>query len=155
MEFSALVRAIEADTSDAALALRLAPAQWQRLAGQMQRRELHPGDLLIRRADIERAAYLVERGHLQVFVSGGPAGSHRISTLRAGTLVGESSWFSALPRMASVEATTSCIVWALSAERLALLAADDPRLALALLQAAGALMVQRVRAHQERGLPWA
>ncbi len=153
MDITALLRAIEAHPSEDAFQSHLSPAQWQRLAPRLERRELHTGELLIRRGDHDRWAYLVERGHLQVFVSGGPPGSHRIAGLRAGCIVGEPALFTAAPRMASVEAISPGTVWGLSAERLALLASEEPTLALALLQAAGAVMARRMRSNLERGIP--
>jgi CRP-like cAMP-binding protein len=153
MDLAFLIRAIESLKAEDALPLRLPAAQWQRLAPHLERRELNTGDLLIQRGSQERCAYLVEQGHLQVFISGGPAGSHRIATLRAGALIGEPALFAAAPRMASVEAMTPVVVWALAADRLSLLAAEEPRLVLALLQAAGAVMALRMRANLERGIP--
>lgn len=153
MDITALVRAIEGAKADDAFGASLPLAQWQRIAPFLQRRELATGDLLIRRGDRERVAYLLELGHLQVFVAGGPPGSHRISTLRAGAIVGEPGWFIDAPRMASVEAMTPCVVWSLTGEKLDQLAAAEPKLVLTLLHAAGAVMAVRMRANLERGIP--
>ena len=49
---------------DGAFKVRLAAAQWQRLAAAMDRREVAAGDLLPRRGDVEPRAYLVESGQL-------------------------------------------------------------------------------------------
>lgn len=153
MDITPLVQAIEALRAEDAFPVRLPLAHWQRIAPSLQRRELATGDLLIRRGDRERVAYLLESGHLQVFVSGGPPGSHRIATLRAGSIVGEPGLFIDAPRMASVEAMTPCVLWALSGERIDALAAEEPKLVLALLHAAGSVMAVRMRANLERGIP--
>ncbi|WP_425256892.1 Crp/Fnr family transcriptional regulator [Rubrivivax sp. RP6-9] len=153
MDITHLVRAIEGLKAEDAFGVSLSLPQWQRIAPYLQRRELATGDLLIRRGDRERVAYLLESGHLQVFVTGGPPGSHRISTLRAGAIVGEPGWFVDAPRMASVEAMTPAVVWALTGDRIDALAADEPRLVLTLLHAAGAVMAVRMRANLERGIP--
>jgi CRP-like cAMP-binding protein len=153
MDITALVQAIEAFKAEDAFTARLPLSSWQRLSQVMQRRELATGDLLVRRGDRERVAYLLESGHLQVFVSGGPPGSHRIATLRAGAIVGEPGLFIDAPRMASVEAMTPCVVWSLTGEKLEALAAEEPKLVLTLLHGAGAVMAVRMRANLERGIP--
>jgi len=153
MDITALVRAIEGQKAEDAFALRLATPQWQRLGAALERRELATGDLLIRRGDRERVAYLLQEGNLQVFVSGGPPGTHRISRLRAGAIVGEPGLFIDAPRMASVEAMTPCVLWSLTADKLDALSHDEPKIALALLHAAGCVMAVRMRANLERGIP--
>jgi CRP/FNR family transcriptional regulator, cyclic AMP receptor protein len=153
MDITALVLAIENLNAEDAFPLRLPTDEWHRLAPCLERREFTTGDLLIRRGDRERVAYLLEQGRLQVFVSGGPPGSHRIAMLRAGAIVGEPGLFVDAPRMASVEAMAPCVAWALPGERLDRLAAEEPKCVLALLHAAGAVMAVRMRANLERGIP--
>jgi len=153
LNITALVRAVEARSDEDAFPARLSAADWQQLATALERRELQPGELLLRRGDTDECAYLVESGRLQVFVVGGPPRSHRIATLHEGTLVGEPGLFAAAPRMAHVEAMTPCVVWALSARRLQELAAAAPMLVLEVMRAAGALMAARMRANLERGIP--
>jgi len=153
MDITALVQAVENLRAEDGFPLRLALPQWQRLAACMERREVRTGDLLIRRGDRERVAYLLQEGNLQVFVSGGPPGSHRIARLRAGAIVGEPGLFIDAPRMASVEAMTPCVLWSLTSDKLDALAADDPKVVLALVHAAGCVMAVRMRANLERGIP--
>jgi CRP-like cAMP-binding protein len=153
MDLTALIRVVESQQAADAFALQLPTAQWCRLAVGMERRVLSSGDLLIRRGERGSHAYLIEEGHLQVFVSGGPPGSHRIARLRAGSIVGEPALFTDAPRLASVEAMTPCIVWALAADRLDALARDEPSLALLVLRAAAVVMSVRMRANLERGIP--
>jgi CRP-like cAMP-binding protein len=153
MDITPLVRAIEGLPLEDRFAPALSPAQWQQLGASMARRELRGGELLLRQGERDRCAYLVEEGLLQVFVTGGPPGSHRIATLRPGALFGEPALFTDAPRMAHVEAMTPCVVWALQAERLMALAEAFPQLVLTVLQAAGAVMAVRMRANLERGLP--
>jgi len=153
MDITALVHAIESLKAEDALPLRLTPPQWARLGPCMERRELRTGDLLIRRGDRERVAYLLQEGSLQVFVSGGPPGSHRIARLRAGAIVGEPGLFIDAARMASVEAMAPCVLWGLHSDKLDTLAADEPKTVLALMHAAGCVMAVRMRANLERGIP--
>lgn len=153
MDITALVQAIENHSVEDALPLRLPLPHWQRLAVCLERRELATGDLLIRRGDRERLAWLVEAGHLQVFVTGGPPGSHRIARLRPGAIVGEPGLFIDAARMASVEAMTPAVVWSLTADRLDRLAESEPKLVLAFTHAAASVMAVRMRMNLERGIP--
>ena len=153
LDITPLVRAVEALHDDNAFKARLSAAQWQQLAAVMKRREITAGDMLMQRGDIDRKAYLVESGQLQVFITGGPPRSHRVATLGAGALLGEPSLFGATPRMAHVEAVSPTVVWSLCARRLHDLAADAPALVLEVFRAAGAVMAARMRANQERGIP--
>jgi CRP-like cAMP-binding protein len=153
LDITALVRAIERGQSADAFGARLSPAEWQRLGGVLERGELKPGDLLLRRGDTEACAYLVESGLLQVFVIGGPSRSHRVTTLSQGTVVGEPGLFGSTPRMAHVEAMTRCVVWGLSASRLRSLSGEAPGLVLEVLRAAGSVMALRMRDNLERGVP--
>lgn len=153
MDITTLVQAVENLKAEDAFPLRLNALQWQRLASCLERREIAGGDLLIRRGDRERVAYLLEAGHLQVFVSGGPPGTHRIARMRPGSIVGEPGLFIDAPRMASVEAMTPCVLWSLTAERLDTLSHDEPRLAMQFIHAAGCVMAVRMRANLERGIP--
>ena len=153
LDITTLVQAIENLKAEDLFPLRLNAAQWQRLGASMQRHELATGDLLIRRGDRERVAYLLESGHLQVFVSGGPPGTHRIARMRPGSIVGEPGLFIDAPRMASVEAMTPCVLWSLTADRLDALAHDEPKLAMQFIHAAGCVMAVRMRANLERGIP--
>jgi len=153
LDIQPLVRAVQSRHGEDAFAAQLSPEEWRLLGGSMQRSELRPGELLLRRGDTEERAHLVEAGQLQVFVTGGPPRSHRIATLRAGALIGEPGLFGATPRMAHVEAATPCIVWTLDAARLHALADEAPGLVLEVLRAAGAVMAWRIRTNLERGIP--
>lgn len=153
-EITALVRAVESlEGEDELFPVRLSAADWARLASVMERVELRPGDLLMRRGESGCRAYLVETGQLQVFVTGGVPRCHRVAMLRSGTMVGEPGLFAPTPRMAHVEAATPCAVWALCGERLLSLAEVAPGVALEVLRAAGVLMTARRRANLERGIP--
>jgi CRP/FNR family transcriptional regulator, cyclic AMP receptor protein len=152
-DITTLVQAVQTLNADDAFKAGLGAQHWQTLAAYLARHDLRAGDLLIRQGDADRSAYFLEQGNLQVFVTGGPPGSHRIAILRPGSLVGEPGLFAEVPRTANVEAMTPCVVWALSVSRLEELCARVPTLALQLLRAAGAVMATRARANQERGIP--
>lgn len=153
MDITALVQAVQTLNAVDAFKAGLDLPHWQTLAPYLARHELRAGHLLIRQGDIDRSAYLLEQGNLQVFVSGATPGRNRIAILRPGSLVGEPGLFAQIPRTANVEAMTPCTVWALSVARLDELCARAPTLALLLLRAAGAVMAVRARANLERGDP--
>jgi CRP/FNR family cyclic AMP-dependent transcriptional regulator len=153
MEIQPLIMAVQAERGADAFRVQLTPAQWQCLGHVLQRRELPAGELLLRRGDADRCAYLLEAGQLQVFVTGGPPRSHRIATLQPGALVGEPALFASATRMAHVEAVTPCVVWKLCAQKLHALAHEAPALVLEVMRAAGEVMAVRMRANQERGIP--
>ena len=152
-DISTLCRAVQSLQGEGAFPVAMAAADWQRLAPYLARREVPAGSLLMRRGDTDRMAYWVQEGQLQVYVVGGPPGSHRIALLAAGTIVGEPALFGAAARMAHVEALTDAVVWGLGAECFDALAAQDTPLALAVLRGAGAVMAARLRANLERGIP--
>jgi CRP/FNR family transcriptional regulator, cyclic AMP receptor protein len=155
MDITPLVQAVQTLNAADAFKPGLSAPHWQTLAPYLARHGLRAGDLLIRQGDTDRSAYLLEQGNLQVFVSGGMPGRHRIAILRPGSLVGEPGLFAELRRGAHVEAMTPCVVWGLSTARLEELCTRSPSLALQLLRAAGAVMAWRARDNLERGTPLA
>jgi CRP-like cAMP-binding protein len=154
MDITTLVQAVHKLGADEAFGATLGEPQWEVLARYLVRRKLRAGESLIRQGDpAGRCAYLLERGTLQMFTSGAATGSQRITILRPGSIVGEPGLFVAQPRGANVAALTPAVVWALDAERVDELCADEPELALHVLRAAGAVMARRARANAEHGLP--
>jgi CRP/FNR family transcriptional regulator, cyclic AMP receptor protein len=152
-DITTLVQAVQTLNAADAFKAGLGAPHWQTLAPYLARHGLCAGELLIRQGAWDRAAYFLEQGNLQVFVSGGPPGSQRVAILRPGSLVGEAGLFAEVPRSANVEAMTPCVVWALSVPRLEELCAHMPSLALPLLRAAGGVMATRAQAHRELGTP--
>ncbi len=150
MDTTALARSVQASTADDAFAPDLSLVQWLRLAPYLVRRELRAGELLIRQGDVERVAYLVEQGNLQVFVSGAWHRGPSVALLRPGALVGEPALFAAVPRAAHVEAMTPAVVWALDAARLDAMCLRAPELALPMLRAAAAVLALRQHANATR-----
>jgi len=148
MEFDGLVQAIQTLNAEDAFRPRLSGEHWRTVAPFFTRHEIRAGDLLFKQGEQDRTMYLLGQGSMQVFVSGGTPGAHRIAILRPGSIVGESGLFSDGPRMANVEAVTPCIVWALRGPRLEELAQRLPALALELVRAAAGVMAVRVRASQ-------
>ena len=154
MDFEELLQAILTLNAEDALRARLSPEHWRVIAPYLSRHDLRTGDLLIKQGDVERSMYFLGRGSLQVFVSGGVPGVHRIAILRAGAVVGEPGLFGEVQRMANVEAMTPGVAWALRGPRFDELAARSPALAFELLRAAGLVMATRMRANLARQVPF-
>ena len=154
MEIDELVQAIQTLNADDAFRARLSAEQWRAVAPYLTRHEIRAGDLLIKQGDTDRTLYFLSQGSLQVFVTGGPPGSHRIAILRPGSAVGEPGLFGDGPRMANVEAMTPCVVWALRGPRLDEMSQRSPILALELLRAAGGVMAMRMRANLLKQIPF-
>jgi CRP/FNR family transcriptional regulator, cyclic AMP receptor protein len=154
MEVNELLKAIQTLNAEDAFRARLTAEQWRVVTPFLSPHDIRAGDLLIKQGDIEHSMYFLGQGSLQVFVSGAATGS-KIAILRAGAVVGEAGLFGDFPRMASVEAMTPCIVWALRGPRMEELAQRAPALAFEILHAAGAVMLTRVRANQARQTSYA
>ena len=154
MDIDELVSAVESLNADDAYRSRLTGEQWRVLAPYLMQHEIRTGDLLIKQGDSDRTMYFLGQGSLQVFVTGGAPGSSRIAILRAGSVVGEPGLFDDGPRMANVEAMTTCVLWALRGPRLEELAQRSPALALEVLRAAGSVLARRLRANLAKQIPF-
>jgi CRP/FNR family transcriptional regulator, cyclic AMP receptor protein len=155
MSYEELVQSIQSLNTEDAFHARLDAGQWRSLAGYLTRHEIRGGDLLIKQGDVDRQAYFLGQGTLQVYVSGAAPGTSRIAILRPGAIVGEVGLFSDGPRMANVEAMTPCVVWALRLPRFEELSQRAPAIALEVLRAAASVMAARMRANMLRQLPTA
>jgi CRP/FNR family cyclic AMP-dependent transcriptional regulator len=153
IDIDSLMQAVQTLNAEDAFRVRLSAEQWRALAGYLTRHEIRAGDLLVKQGDSDRTMYLLERGSLQVFVTGAAPGNHRIAILRAGSIVGEPGLFGDAPRMANVEAMTPSVVWALRGPRLEELGQRVPQLALEVVRAAGAVMAVRMRANITNHVP--
>jgi CRP/FNR family transcriptional regulator, cyclic AMP receptor protein len=154
MEINELVESIQTLNAEDAFRSRLNIDQWRTIGPYLTRHDIRAGDLLIKQGDDDRTMYFLAQGTLQVFVTNGQPGTHRIAILRTGSVVGEPGIFGDGPRMANVEAMTACVVYALRGPRLQELAQRSPALALELLRSAGAVMAARMRANLAKQTPF-
>jgi CRP/FNR family transcriptional regulator, cyclic AMP receptor protein len=151
MDIQALYDACHSLNTADAFKPRLSIEQWRVLQTYLTRHEVRSGDLLVKQGEHDRTLYLLESGTFQVFVTQPKPGHSRLSMLRAGSVVGEAGLFSDQPRMANVEAMSSCVVWALRGPRYEELVARNAAMALELVRAAAAVMGVRMRANIEHG----
>lgn len=153
MSIDALTAAIQSLNADDALHLNFGKEDWRMLGSYLQRHTLRAGEVLILHRDMDRTLFLLESGTLQVFVPETGPVRRPVAILRAGSVVGEPSLFGETPRMAQVEAMSSCVVWALTRPRFTEYVAHQPEQALEFLRGVGAVMAERMRANLSRGLP--
>ncbi|MEO8298719.1 MAG: cyclic nucleotide-binding domain-containing protein [Burkholderiales bacterium] len=151
MEFDELVQAVQSLNAEDTFRARLDIAQWRSLGGYLTQHPLRAGELLLRQGEVDRSAYFLGQGSLQVYSDeAAGAGGSRVVLLRPGALVGETGLFAAVPHTANVEAMSACVVWALRLPRFEELCSRMPALALEVLRGAGGVMAARLRAHLMR-----
>jgi len=138
-----LCRSISQNTSYDAFAPVLTAQQWEMLASYLQPMELAAGQILIDQGSQDRTVYFIESGALSVHVIGS-TGQMQLAILNAGSVVGEGSFFSRLPRSANVIATGASRVWRMTPIRFSEMANRQPTLALEMTLALGAVIARRM-----------
>ena len=91
----------------------LLPLEKQYLADLAVQRNLRPGDVLFEAGDLGDAMYVVVRGELEVLVDS-DAGQRRVAVMGAPDFLGEMALIDKEPRAATVKATSTTILLAIS-----------------------------------------
>jgi len=138
-----LIEAVAGNKSDDTLGRFMPPAAWDTLSHYLSQEKIERGHVLIAEGALDRTLYFLESGVLRVHY-GGRDGDLNIALLGAGAVVGEGSFFSQIPRNATVQATQSATLWTLSPERFNTMSKKDPAAALALAMALGAVLSTRM-----------
>jgi len=138
-----LCRAVAQNTSYDAFAPALSPQQWELLAAYLLPNDLSAGEVLINQGTHDRTLFFIESGALSVHLIG-DKGQMQLAILNPGSVVGEGSFFSRLPRSANVVATGAARVWRMTPIRFAELANRQPSVALELIMALGAVIAKRM-----------
>jgi len=154
MMFDQLVTTIQSLNTEDAFRARLDNSQWKAFSAYLSQQQVRSGELIIKQGNIDRQAYFLGQGTLQVYIKGAVPNS-RIAILRAGSIVGEAGLFSSGGRMANVEAMTPCLVWVLQLPRFEEMAQRMPAIGLEVLRAAAGVMASRMRANLTNRLPLA
>lgn len=142
-EVQGLVRAIEQNASNDSFAPALNATQWDVLGSYLQPYELKTGQVLIEQNATDRTLYVVESGSLTVHYEDSK-GRVRIAVVGPGSAVGEGSFFTRLPRSATVQAAAATKLWCLTALRFSELSNRQPNLALEIALALGSLVSRRL-----------
>jgi len=138
-----LCRSFAQNTSYDAFAPALTPTQWELLGSYMQNFDLAAGQSLIDQGAQDRTLFFIEAGALSVHQMSS-SGQLQLAILNPGSVVGEGSFFSRLPRSANVVATGACRLWRLTPIRFAEIANRQPAVALEVVLALGAVIARRM-----------
>ena len=138
-----LVQAVAHNHSSDSFAPTLTPLQWELLGSYMQPFALMQGQLLIEQNALDRTLYLVESGSLTVHYKDSK-GRVRMALVGPGSAVGEGSFFTRLPRNATVQAAGPSKLWCLTPIRFTELSNRHPNVALELAMALGSLVARRL-----------
>jgi len=138
-----LITAIARNTEDGVLSRHLSAQSWYIVADYLHPHAYERSNLLISQGAKDRNLYFLESGNLKVDVKT-DSGLLQLAILGPGTVVGEGSFFSHLPRNASVVAYSTCKLWAMSPEDFETLGKKHPTVALSLAMALGAIVALRM-----------
>lgn len=142
-DISRLLEAVAGNKGDDTLGRFMPDKAWEVLAHYLSPEKVERGHVLIAQGALDRTLYFVESGVLRVHY-GSRNGELQIALLGPGAVVGEGSFFSQIPRNATVQATQAATLWALTPSRFDSLSKKDPVTALALSMALGAVLSTRM-----------
>ena len=138
-----LTDAIASNTSYDAFAPGLSKKQWVSLESYLQPIDLSAGQMLISQGAQDRGLFFIESGVLSVHVVGDKGQMH-LAILNAGSVVGEGSFFSHLPRSASVSAMGGVRLWRMTPPRFGELSIRQPEVALEVAMSLGGVIARRL-----------
>lgn len=142
-DIQGLAQAITQSPASDALRCQFSAAQWEVLGNYLQPFSLRSGQVVIEPGAQDRTLYFIESGGLSVHYEDDKA-RVRMALVGAGSVVGEGSFFSHLPRSATVQATGPSKLWCLTALRFLELSNRQSPLALELTVALGSVMAKRL-----------
>ncbi|MBC5763745.1 Crp/Fnr family transcriptional regulator [Ramlibacter albus] len=140
MNVQQLVDAIGALDAKDALQCKLTVAEWKQLAPYLAVRFLRVGEPLMTEGEADRELFILADGELEVMAQG-----HAIAHVLPGSVVGEGSFFSGMPRSATVVPSKPGVAWGLQWDRFELMAHKHPRLACDLMKGLAAVLAIRMR----------
>lgn len=72
------------------------------------RKKFKTGDVIMRQGEYGEAAYIIEKGKVEILIEKANGAIHRIGTRSAGTIIGEMAIVDNEPRMATIKAMEDC-----------------------------------------------
>ena len=132
-----------------ALRCQFSPSQWAVLASHLQPFALTAGQVLMKKGALDRTVYFIESGTLSAHYEDEKS-RLRMALISAGTVVGEGSFFSHLPRKATVTASSPCKLWCLNPIRFAELTNRHCAVAQELTLGMGGVLAKRLYHRQRR-----
>lgn len=125
----------EADESD-----------WSNLLSYTTTQRFSAGDQLITAGDHDDSLLLIAEGVLEVLIPHGSTQKlKQLTTIKAGSVIGEQSFFDQQPRSTHIRALTDGELYRLSRESFMVLSANFPQLARLLLLDLGKIISMRLR----------
>lgn len=144
-----LVEAVMHNTAEDSLGKNLTPLHWEALEPSLQSFMLAPSQILIAQGATDRTLYFLESGSLSVHFEDATGKVH-LAIVQAGSIVGEGAFFSQMPRSATVQAVGECRLWTMTYIRFVELSHKQPKVALALAMALGAIIAKRMVHRRKR-----
>lgn len=137
---------VSSGSGDGLLLRNWTDAHWRELLRFTTPRRVAAGEALIRRGEHDATLFFVLRGDLEVVVhSGDGISMGPLTRIRAGSVLGEQSFFDDEPRSASVWAVGDCEVAAMTPGQFRALEESHPALARELIFALGRILAIRLR----------
>ena len=140
MNVQQLMEAVGRLESRDALQCKLSLDEWKALAPYLSMRFLRMGEPIIQEGDEAREIFIIAEGEVEVSIQG-----HVTTTLCAGNVVGECSFFSGEPRSATVIPVRAGVAWSLHWDKFDTLAKKHPQLAIDLLKGLATVLAIRMR----------
>jgi CRP/FNR family transcriptional regulator, cyclic AMP receptor protein len=145
-----LIQAMHTNNSIDTIKLAMGVAQWQILSGYLQSFTMENNQVLIEQGSKDTTVYLIESGTLGVIYLD-DNGQVQQAAVGAGSCVGEGSFFSRQPRVATVQASSRCKLWSINPMRFTELSNRHAAVALPLVMAMGSVMSRRLSNKPKRG----
>jgi CRP/FNR family transcriptional regulator, cyclic AMP receptor protein len=145
-----LIQAMHANQNSDSVRLTLGVAQWQVLSGYLQPFTLENNQILMEQGSKDTTVYFIESGVLGVIYLD-DNGQVQQTAIGAGSCVGEGSFFSRSPRVATVQASSRCKLWSINPMRFNELTNRHTAVALPLVTALGSVMARRLGNKPRRG----
>ncbi len=123
----------------------LSEEEWQMVIRNAQTIPFTQGDILLHEGEVDDAVYIVASGQVEVIGSRSFGRVKRIATIDEGSVFGEVAFFDAMPRSASVRATSQGQVLRLSRKGFDQIAGWNPKLAQQFLFDLGKILAYRFR----------
>jgi len=142
-DVSGLIAAIARNAEAGGLRKYLEAYRWKVLADYVRPAKHKRGELVIGQGQLDRKVYFVESGDLKVDLHTDKGIVH-LAIVGPGSMVGEGSFFSSLPRIASVSAYSDCKIWVMTPEDFERLSRNNASVALAVSMALGTLLATRM-----------
>ena len=148
-DVTALIAAVARNTEAGGLRKFLELYRWKVLADYIHPVKHVRGELVICQGQTDRNVYFVESGDLKVDMHTDKGIVH-LAIVGPGSVVGEASFFSHLPRIAAVSAYSDCKIWVLAPEDFERLSHANANVALAVSMALGTILATRMQDMSKR-----